>query len=41
MRFEHYDFPDGVQEGDLHIAGGLKAAWFRDENILNVLSAAM
>ncbi len=30
VKFEHYDFPDTKREGDLHIAGGLKLAWFKD-----------
>lgn len=28
--FEHYDFPDTVLRGDIHITGDLKAAWFKD-----------
>src|SRR5688572_3929501 len=30
VTFEHYDLPDTKREGDLHIAGGLKLAWFKD-----------
>ncbi len=26
--FEHYDM--GERQGDLHVAGGIKAAWFQD-----------
>lgn len=40
ITFEHYDFPGGTLEGDIHIMGGMKAAWFKDPdgNILNVSS---
>jgi catechol 2,3-dioxygenase-like lactoylglutathione lyase family enzyme len=40
--FEHYDMPGGIIEGDVHIMGGMKAAWFKDPdgNILSVGSAA-
>ena|SRR5687768_2693626 len=36
--FEHYDMPGMTREGDIHIAGGMKVAWFKDPdgNILNV-----
>lgn len=30
VKFEHYDFPDTKREGDLHLAGGMKLAWFKD-----------
>jgi catechol 2,3-dioxygenase-like lactoylglutathione lyase family enzyme len=30
VKFEHYDFPGTKREGDLHLAGGLKLAWFKD-----------
>lgn len=38
--FEHYDMPGGTREGDVHIMGGMKAAWFKDQdgNILNISS---
>jgi catechol 2,3-dioxygenase-like lactoylglutathione lyase family enzyme len=38
VRFEHYDLPDTRREGDLHISGDIKAAWFKDPdgNILSV-----
>jgi catechol 2,3-dioxygenase-like lactoylglutathione lyase family enzyme len=28
--FEHYDMPDTRREGDIHIAGNMKVAWFKD-----------
>jgi catechol 2,3-dioxygenase-like lactoylglutathione lyase family enzyme len=38
VKFERYDFPGMKREGDVHIQGGFKAAWFRDPdgNILHV-----
>jgi catechol 2,3-dioxygenase-like lactoylglutathione lyase family enzyme len=39
--FEHYDNMLGVtREGDIHIAGNMKVAWFKDPdgNILNIAS---
>ena len=40
VRFEHYDLPGLKREGDLHVAGKFKGAWFKDPdgNILHVLS---
>jgi len=39
VRFEHYDMPDTKHEGDLHVAGGMKMAWFKDPdgNILHLI----
>ena len=39
--FEHYDLPGLRREGDIHTAGGFKAAWFKDPegNILHINSA--
>jgi catechol 2,3-dioxygenase-like lactoylglutathione lyase family enzyme len=36
--FEHYEFPGAEHDGDIHIMGGMKAAWFRDPsgNILGL-----
>ena len=36
--FEHYDMPDGKQEGDTYVFGTFKAAWFKDPdgNILHI-----
>jgi extradiol dioxygenase family protein len=41
VAFEHYDFPGLRLEGDIHIAGDFKAAWFKDPdgNILHINSA--
>ena len=38
--FEHYDLPGLRREGDLHVAGDMKIAWFKDPdgNILNVVT---
>lgn len=38
IKFEHYDMPGGRQEGDIHVFGDFKAAWFKDPdgNILHV-----
>ena len=30
VRFEHYDMPDMEREGDVHVFGDLRAAWFKD-----------
>ena len=40
VRFEHYDLPGMTRDGDLHVAGTFKGAWFKDPdgNILHVLS---
>ena len=40
VRFEHYDLPGTRREGDVHIAGNLKIAWFKDPdgNILSFVS---
>jgi catechol-2,3-dioxygenase len=36
--FEHYDIPGLRREGDVHVAGKFKAAWFKDPdgNILHI-----
>jgi catechol 2,3-dioxygenase-like lactoylglutathione lyase family enzyme len=41
VRFEHYDMPGLKREGDLHIGGDMKVAWFKDPdgNILNIINA--
>jgi catechol 2,3-dioxygenase-like lactoylglutathione lyase family enzyme len=38
--FEHYNLPGLTRQGDLHVAGSFKGAWFKDPdgNILHVLS---
>jgi catechol 2,3-dioxygenase-like lactoylglutathione lyase family enzyme len=40
VTFEHYDLPDTRREGDIHISGHMKVAWFKDPdgNILNIVS---
>jgi catechol-2,3-dioxygenase len=30
VTFEHYDFPGMKREGDLHVTGKSRAAWFKD-----------
>lgn len=41
VSFEHYDMPGLKREGDLHVAGDKKVAWFKDPdgNILNIAGA--
>jgi hypothetical protein len=41
VRFEHYDFPNTKRDGDVHVFGELKAAWFKDPdgNILSIVSS--
>ena len=38
--FEHYDLPNVTRQGDLHIAGSMKTAWFKDPdgNILSLVT---
>lgn len=38
LSFESYDMPGVTQEGDIHVAGPMKAAWFKDPdgNILGL-----
>jgi len=38
ISFEHYDFPNTRLEGDVHVMGKMKAAWFKDPdgNIINL-----
>lgn len=40
ITFEHYDFPDSKLEGDVHVMGRIKAAWFKDPdgNIFNIVN---
>jgi catechol 2,3-dioxygenase-like lactoylglutathione lyase family enzyme len=40
VTFEHYDMPDTTREGDIHISGNMKGAWFKDPdgNILSVVN---
>ena len=41
VEFEHYDLPGMTRQGDLHVAGDFKSAWFKDPdgNILNIVNA--
>jgi hypothetical protein len=38
VAFEHYDVADGQRQGDIHVFGTFKAAWFKDPdgNILHI-----
>jgi|SRR5687767_5888436 catechol 2,3-dioxygenase-like lactoylglutathione lyase family enzyme len=40
VKFEHYDMPGAKHEGDVHVFGDMKVAWFKDPdgNILNIAS---
>jgi catechol 2,3-dioxygenase-like lactoylglutathione lyase family enzyme len=40
VTFEHYDMPEMKLEGDVHVAGDMKVAWFKDPdgNILNIVN---
>ena len=40
VKFEHYDLPDTRREGDVHLSGDIKIAWFKDPdgNILSVVN---
>jgi catechol 2,3-dioxygenase-like lactoylglutathione lyase family enzyme len=40
VKFEHYDLPETKREGDVHVAGDIKVAWFKDPdgNILSVVN---
>lgn len=40
VKFEHYDLPDTKRDGDVHIAGDVRVAWFKDPdgNILSVVN---
>jgi catechol 2,3-dioxygenase-like lactoylglutathione lyase family enzyme len=39
VTFEHYDMPGMTRKGDVHVAGAMKVAWFKDPdgNILNIV----
>jgi catechol 2,3-dioxygenase-like lactoylglutathione lyase family enzyme len=30
ISFEHYDMPDTKLQGDIHVSGDMKVAWFKD-----------
>ena len=40
VTFEHYDLPEVKREGDVHVAGPMRMAWFKDPdgNILCVMN---
>jgi catechol 2,3-dioxygenase-like lactoylglutathione lyase family enzyme len=40
VKFEHYDLPDTRRDGDVHVSGDIKVAWFKDPdgNILSVVN---
>ena len=40
VKFEHYDLPDTRREGDVHVSGEVRVAWFKDPdgNILTVVN---
>lgn len=40
VSFEHYDLPQTKREGDVHVSGKTKVAWFKDPdgNILSVVN---
>ena len=40
VTFEHYNMPEVAREGDIHVAGNMKVAWFKDPdgNILNIIN---
>jgi catechol 2,3-dioxygenase-like lactoylglutathione lyase family enzyme len=40
LAFEHYDMPQMKRDGDIHVAGDTRAAWFKDPdgNIHGIVS---
>jgi catechol 2,3-dioxygenase-like lactoylglutathione lyase family enzyme len=40
VTFEHYDMPGMSREGDIHVGGNMKVAWFKDPdgNILSIVN---
>ena len=40
VKFEHYDMPGLKRQGDVHIGGDMRVAWFKDPDgdILNIVS---
>lgn len=40
IEFKHFDIPGVAREGDLHVSGPTKAAWFKDPdgNLLNIVN---
>ena len=41
VAFEHYDFPGASRQGDIHVMGPMKSAWFKDPdgNIIALMGA--
>jgi catechol 2,3-dioxygenase-like lactoylglutathione lyase family enzyme len=41
VQFEHYEMPGITREGDIHVGGNRKVAWFKDPegNILNIVNS--
>jgi catechol 2,3-dioxygenase-like lactoylglutathione lyase family enzyme len=39
IKFEHYDLPGLTRKGDLHVAGHMRTAWFKDPdgNIISLI----
>src|SRR5215212_4465414 len=39
VKFEHYDLPETNREGDIHVSGNMRVAWFKDPdgNILCIV----
>jgi catechol 2,3-dioxygenase-like lactoylglutathione lyase family enzyme len=42
VTFEHYDLPQMTRQGDVHVAGPMRAAWFKDPdgNIFSLVTPA-
>lgn len=40
LSFEHYDMPGTTRKGDVHVAGDVRVAWFKDPdgNILAIVN---
>jgi catechol 2,3-dioxygenase-like lactoylglutathione lyase family enzyme len=40
VKFEHYDLPDTTRQGDVHVSGNTRVAWFKDPdgNILSLVN---
>jgi catechol 2,3-dioxygenase-like lactoylglutathione lyase family enzyme len=40
VTFEHYDLPNTTREGDIHVSGKTRVAWFKDPdgNILSIVN---
>jgi catechol 2,3-dioxygenase-like lactoylglutathione lyase family enzyme len=41
VQFEHYEMPGITRQGDIHMGGNRKVAWFKDPdgNILNIVNS--